>query len=1035
MPRATDFELSALTLDEILSADYVCVPDAVADHLADTRLNRWCAICADGDSNIFHKRLLRDGLSLADVRARFAGVDRRPGCVEPSWVAECRNVLDSLKRDSNHDVPGMADHAFGPLLAPVVATAIREVDERCEFGDEQQISAGARANIVSDLWRRVEQLCALPLYRQFLEWRGSATAPRFEDFIQFMRSQGFDALFATYPPLLRLLTLQRKQWIEAYAEFVARLRADRAALSALEPSITQTSVLTGVTCGLSDPHDGGRTVLIATFDHTARVVYKPKDLGADQVIEEFLERVRDRGFEVPLRIPRHLARAGYGWTACIENVACQTPAEVDEYFRRAGAWLGFLYLLCATDMHMENLIACRSDPVPVDFETLFQGVSRRPKSVGAAAEAAWLANASLERSVLAVGLLPVYTRLDDQTILSVGGLEPSTVVTNQIVWRDLNSMSMRPEKVQATSTTAANLPTFHGATVTIDGHRGSIVAGFRLALEFANSTRDAIAAFVNEHASASLIVRRVLRPTRFYYLLLRRLNDFRSMTDAVTWSMQVEFIARLYDWEDETPEHWPLFAAERDALTQLNIPAFRLRADAVGALHIETGMRSSLDRIASLSNETIAQQLRMVATAIRMKSTDDFEPVAAATARAAAPANLPDVVYRHLCERAFRGRNAAAWLSLEFQDRRHASAQIASIGFDLYGGACGIGLFMAAYARVRGSSEAAEMARASITHVASILRSANSRRIWRSIGSGGGVGVGSIVYGLATIAELLDDADALDAAVTAADLLTEEAIREDRHFDLIAGVAGTSLALCKLHRATGTSALLDRAVHCLDHLESQRPRDGALWSCSEFEHRPLTGVAHGASGYALAFSRLFAATRIERYREIARSCVDFENEHFDGTRRNWPDLRPDPHSQQHQWPIQWCYGASGIGYARIAMAADGSMTHGDATRDVRHAAATTLAATDYSNDSLCCGVAGQADFLLEAGRYLEDRALARAGSTRLAAIAERWSAAGDARWDLGTKEYNLALFRGVAGIGYVALRAENPELPRVLVWE
>jgi lantibiotic modifying enzyme len=327
------------------------------------------------------------------------------------------------------------------------------------------------------------------------------------------------------------------------------------------------------------------------------------------------------------------------------------------------------------------------------------------------------------------------------------------------------------------------------------------------------------------------------------------------------------------------------------------------------------------------------------------------------------------------------------------------------------------------------------MARASITHVASILRSANSRRIWRSIGSGGGVGVGSIVYGLATIAELLDDADALDAAVTAADLLTEEAIREDRHFDLIAGVAGTSLALCKLHRATGTSALLDRAVHCLDHLESQRPRDGALWSCSEFEHRPLTGVAHGASGYALAFSRLFAATRIERYREIARSCVDFENEHFDGTRRNWPDLRPDPHSQQHQWPIQWCYGASGIGYARIAMAADGSMTHGDATRDVRHAAATTLAATDYSNDSLCCGVAGQADFLLEAGRYLEDRALARAGSTRLAAIAERWSAAGDARWDLGTKEYNLALFRGVAGIGYVALRAENPELPRVLVWE
>src|SRR5262249_9589812 len=157
----------------------------------------------------------------------------------------------------NRDAPAMASYAFGPVLAPVVATAIREIGERCEFGNEQLIAAAARADLVSALWQRVEQLCALPLYRCFLDWRSSATTPRFDDFIEFMRSQGFDALFAAYPPLLRLLTLQRRQWIEAYAEFVARLCADREALSALEPSITRSSVLTGAECGLSDPHDGG----------------------------------------------------------------------------------------------------------------------------------------------------------------------------------------------------------------------------------------------------------------------------------------------------------------------------------------------------------------------------------------------------------------------------------------------------------------------------------------------------------------------------------------------------------------------------------------------------------------------------------------------------------------------------------------------------------------------------------------------------------------------------------------------------------
>jgi lantibiotic modifying enzyme len=117
------------------------------------------------------------------------------------------------------------------------------------------------------------------------------------------------------------------------------------------------------------------------------------------------------------------------------------------------------------------------------------------------------------------------------------------------------------------------------------------------------------------------------------------------------------------------------------------------------------------------------------------------------------------------------------------------------------------------------------------------------------------------------------------------------------------------------------------------------------------------------------------------------------------------------------------------------MGGDGSISPDVAERDVRNATDAALAATPYSNDTLCCGVAGQADFLLEAGRYLHDRALEDAGAKRIAQIWRRWSDDGDARWDLGSKEYNLGLFRGVAGIGYAALRAENPTLPQVLVWK
>ena len=82
---------------------------------------------------------------------------------------------------------------------------------------------------------------------------------------------------------------------------------------------------------------------------------------------------------------------------------------------------------------------------------------------------------------------------------------------------------------------------------------------------------------------------------------------------------------------------------------------------------------------------------------------------------------------------------------------------------------------------------------------------------------------------------------------------------------------------------------------------------------------------------------------------------------------------------------------------------------------------------------MCCGVAGHADFLLAAGQRLGDADALQGGAGRIARIGERWRETSDVRWDQGGKDFNLGLMRGVAGIGYAALRAENPTLPRILV--
>jgi lantibiotic modifying enzyme len=50
-------------------------------------------------------------------------------------------------------------------------------------------------------------------------------------------------------------------------------------------------------------------------------------------------------------------------------------------------------------------------------------------------------------------------------------------------------------------------------------------------------------------------------------------------------------------------------------------------------------------------------------------------------------------------------------------------------------------------------------------------------------------------------------------------------------------------------------------------------------------------------------------------------------------------------------------------------------------------------------------------------------------------VLETASATGDYRWNSGKRQFNLGLFRGLAGVGYTSLRQAHASLPNVLIWE
>ena len=56
-------------------------------------------------------------------------------------------------------------------------------------------------------------------------------------------------------------------------------------------------------------------------------------------------------------------------------------------------------------------------------------------------------------------------------------------------------------------------------------------------------------------------------------------------------------------------------------------------------------------------------------------------------------------------------------------------------------------------------------------------------------------------------------------------------------------------------------------------------------------------------------------------------------------------------------------------------------------------------------------------------------------SRQLVSVLDAAAAAGDYRWNSGKRQFNLGLFRGLAGVGYTALRQADDSLSNVLIWE
>jgi type 2 lantibiotic biosynthesis protein LanM len=1061
----------AATLDEVLSDDFEPLPGQKGDaDLAARRLAAWCRASASGDWSLFGRRLDRDGFAFAPVLARLAAV-RRTSTALPSWIEDAIWVEAALQAASGSAAPlparGNADPcAFEQLFTPLVEQADARLWSGLDARVADNLNDDARASLRLALLRELSSLGTAALYERFAKARNAGSSQHdtaapaqhngnsiYDRFIAEMQAGGWRRLFEDKPVLLRLFATMTRQWLETSREMVLRLDADLAVIRRDILHSGNTGRVAGFEGNLSDPHNEGRSVRIVSFEDGARVVYKPKDLRLDAAWHALVERLNGAQAPIALKAACAIARDGYGWTEFIDHAACVDEKDFARFFRRAGGWLALFHCFAATDMHQENMIACGDHPVPIDLEMILQAGAEE-RSAEAPEDFAFAAAAEIvSNSVTAVGLLPAYGRSPDNIVFAVGGMTADWNAKTEVTWDKINSDAMRPAKSNQAARTSPNLPHVDGRNARFGDHVDDFVSGFEQYASFLLRRGRGAGPGELFEGFAGVPVRNVIRATRFYYMLLQRLRNHKTMDDGVIWSAQADFIARLSDWQSENNPLWPLQQAERAALVVLNVPHFVSPSDghdisdANGhAVHVAlpSGLDRARARFESFDEREIAWQTEVI-----RENTNSIprsaKPKAAELQEAGRqdPAIAPtketfiaeaDRIAAELSHYAIRRGPSVAWIGLDWLGDSEFS-QLVCLGPDLYNGICGIGVFLAAHATVTGNKTSAELAYAGLAQLRKNLKSRNAARMARALGVGGAVGLGSVVYALAVMAKSLQDDGLLADARQAAELFTDDLIAADKQLDIVSGSAGAILSLLRLYRDSRSDDVLRRAIKCGEHLLDQPrlgPQGRRTWVGQGSGPRGLNGMSHGAAGFAYALTSLAQVTGRQEFAQAAAECIAFENSSYDAERHNWPDLRD---AGGLLWPCQWCHGAPGIGLARIATAKLRGMDDARLATDIQNAVEGVKRGRLTAVDTLCCGALGGVEFFCEAGDALGRDELRALAAQQLTAVLRTAAAAGDYRWNSGKGRFNLGMFRGLAGVGYTLLRRLDGALPNVLIWE
>lgn len=1065
----------AATLAERLSVPLASSERLGGDRLAPREaLDWWRRQPPFDEDSLFERRLERDAIreddlllllseTPEDVQARLGG--------PPAWLeilAEAFTRQDCIAGDPlplPERLRGVPAAGFLAIVAPILRLALRRVRREAERIREQRGSvpfdpATIAATLFTGLPLQLHMMLSRPAVLELnvarLEGRlaGETPAERFAAFLQWLEQPANAlAILREYPVLARRAGNRVRKWIARSTELLERLAADCRDLQAGGLLPDDCGLVAEIDMGAGDTHRDGGSVALLRFTSGAKIVYKPRPLDVDVHFQELLRWLNERMRGAELRTIGVMARGDYGWVEFVEPAPCTSSEQVSRFYRRQGCYLALLYALGANDFHFENLIAAGEHPVLIDLESLFHPPARLE---AIDLPDLRLVSDAMLHSVLRVGLLPNRSWSDDDyegADLSGLGGKPGQLSPDRVLrWLESGTDQMRAERRRVTMAGSHNQPVLHGLhgehdrkeidpVDYIDALLEGFSATYKVLLEHRAellSDQGPLAPFRDDS------VRAIVRPTRFYGLLLNESSHPDMARDGLEWE---QLLDRLWTGVPEAPFLGDVIPSERRDLLNDDIPLFTttpgttdIRDSAgtrIAGFFPGSGWESVERTVTGMSEEDLENQIWLIraSMATLVLESDQFRwprfamergTIRSRDERRARALEQAGAVGDRLLQLALGDGEHLAWLGLTYSGTRWSLLPLQE---DLYAGSPGVILALAYLGLIGGQARHAEAARRGLETLKPRIDEAASRL--EAIGAFHGWG--SLIYTFTHLGALWND-PALFAAAEGFVERLGSLIDQDRELDLIGGAAGCLGALLALHRVRPAGRTLDAAIRCGEHLlQTAMPMSGGIgWLTKVGGSAPVAGFSHGCSGMAWALGELWGATGEERYKTAAIEAVRYERSQFVQAAGNWsrPESTPAEKEDRAALSVAWCYGAPGIGLARLRLLR--RFEHPLLREDLSVAVKTTLAHGFGTNHSLCHGALGNLDFLLQASEALDDAALRDELEDRQGAVLDSMARDG---WlcglPLGIE--SPSLLYGLAGIAYGLLRLADPaQVPSLL---